>query len=65
MWGIFSTILEIIKGFISWKGQKDLLDAGRALQKEEDNEKITSVIARRDNLTDADVDRMLKPPAER
>ena len=58
-------ILELLATGLEWWKERSLLQAGRAQEKVENNEKTIAALAARDSVSADDVDRMLKPPSER
>ena len=62
--GIIGTVLEIISGFFKKDDNKTLLDAGRAIQRDEEHRNGKEIKTKLDNST-YDIDELLKPPSER
>jgi len=62
--GIVGTVLELIVGFFKKDENKTLLDAGRAIQRDEEH-KNAQEIKTKLNSESYDVDELLKPPSER
>ena len=62
--GIVGTVLELIVGFFKKDKNKTLLDAGRAIQRDEEH-KNAQEIKTRLNSESYDVDELLKPASER
>lgn len=62
--GIIGTVLEIISSFFKKDENKTLLDAGKAIQRDEEYKNAREIKAKLDGAT-YDVDELLKPPSER
>ena len=56
-------ILNALAAGIEWLRNNQLLKAGRAMERNEEDDKSKKGLAARDAVSD--VDRMLKPPSER
>lgn len=58
-------ILEIIATGLEWWKERSLLQAGRAQEREKNNDETIAALAARDSVTESNADQLLKPPAER
>ena len=58
-------ILGLLVEGVKWLNNKQLLDAGRKSQREEDKDETIKALEARDSVNDADVDKLLLPPDKR